>query len=102
MAAIINDENFQEEVLECDIPVLVDFFATWCGPCRMLTPVIAKLADEMEGKAKVVKLDIDESPETAEKYGIMAVPTLIVFKNGDIIQQMTGVQPIDVIRKALQ
>lgn len=102
MAAIVNDENFQKEVLECDIPVLVDFFATWCGPCRMLTPVVAKLAEEMEGKAKVVKLDIDESPDTADKYGIMAVPTLIVFKNGEIVQQMTGVQPIDVIRKALQ
>ncbi|MGN0297854.1 MAG: thioredoxin [Lachnospiraceae bacterium] len=102
MAAIVNDSNFNAEVLESDIPVLVDFFATWCGPCRMLAPVVAKLAEEMAGKVKVVKVDIDESPEVTEKYEIMAVPTLMIFKNGQLVNQMTGVQPIDVIRQALQ
>lgn len=101
MAKIVNDSNFEEEVLKSELPVLVDFFATWCGPCRMLGPVIEKLAVELEGKAKIVKLDIDESPETTDEYGIMAVPTLIVFKDGEAVQQMQGVQPVNVILDAL-
>lgn len=101
MELMVNDDNFQEEVIESKLPVLVDFFATWCGPCRMLAPTIEVLAEEMEGKAKVVKVDVDQSPMTTREYQIMAVPTLIVFKDGDAVQQLQGVQPIEVIREAL-
>ena len=87
---ILNDENFDKEVLESDLPVLVDFFATWCGPCHMLGPIIEELATELAGKVKVVKVDVDQASQTAEKYQIMSVPTLILFKNGQIAKQMAG------------
>ena len=93
MAEMISAADFQTKVLESGEPVLVDFFATWCGPCKMMAPVIDEVASEMEGKAKVYKLDIDESPEIAQRYGIMSVPTFIVFKNGHPAKQTLGGQP---------
>lgn len=91
MAAIhINDENFESEVIKADKPVLVDFFAAWCGPCKMIAPVIEELADEYEGKAKICKVDVDEAPETAQKYGIQSIPTIILFKDGEVAEQKIG------------
>ncbi len=93
MTEMISSADFQAKVLDSNEPVLVDFFATWCGPCKMMAPVIDEVASEMEGKAKVYKLDIDESPEIAQRYGIMSVPTFIVFKNGQPAKQTLGGQP---------
>lgn len=93
MARAVNDENFQSEVLDCDIPVLVDFWAQWCGPCKMLSPIIDEVADLADGKAKVVKLNVDESPVTAAKYGITSIPTVILFEKGDTVRTMTGLLP---------
>ena len=89
---IITEENFEQEVLNSDKPVLVDFWATWCGPCRMLAPTIAKIAEEQEGKVKVCKVDVDECPELAARYGISSIPTLIVFEDGAVKASSVGVQ----------
>lgn len=94
-AAHINDENFESEVVNSDIPVLVDFFATWCGPCQMLAPTIEELADEYEGKIKIVKVDIDEAPETAQKMGVQSIPTIVLFKDGEAKDKKIGVASKD-------
>lgn len=88
----ITSENFEKEVLNSEVPVLVDFFATWCGPCKMMTPVVEELAKEMEGKAKIYKVDTDEEQELAIKYGIMSIPTFIVFKNGEVASTAVGMR----------
>lgn len=93
----VNDLNFESEVVKSDVPVLVDFTATWCGPCRQIAPLVDQLADEYEGRAKVVKLDIDESPETARRFGIRGVPTILVFKGGEVVQQQVGMAPKTVL-----
>jgi thioredoxin 1 len=85
-----NDQNFDAEVLKSDVPVLVDFTATWCGPCKALAPVVEKLADEFEGRVKVGKLDIDAAPETTRKYGVRSVPTVMVFQGGQKKAQHVG------------
>ena len=90
---VLSEDNFEAEVLNSDIPVLVDFWATWCGPCKMLAPTIAKIAEEKAGKVKVCKLDVDEEPEIAAKYAISSIPTLKVFVNGEVVQSSVGVQP---------
>ena len=89
----VNDGNFEEQVLRSEKPVLVDFWAPWCPPCRMIAPAIAELAKEYEGRAKVVKLDVDESPAVAGKYGIQGIPTLLVFKGGRVVEQRVGALP---------
>ena len=86
----VNDSNFEAEVLQAELPVLVDFFADWCGPCKRVAPVVEALADELKGRAKVVKLNVEEAPKTADKYGVMSIPTFIVFKNGQLCNQHTG------------
>ena len=90
-----NEENFEAEVLKSEVPVLVDFTATWCGPCRQLAPIVEKLADEFEGKVKVGKLDIDESPNVTSKYGIRSVPTVLVFQGGEKQAQLVGLTSRD-------
>ncbi len=93
--------NFEAEVLNSDKPVLVDFWATWCGPCRMLAPTIAKIAEEQEGVIKVGKIDVDEEPELAARYGIASIPTLMVFKGGQVAKASVGVQPKAAIEAML-
>jgi len=91
LAAIhLTSENFDAEVLSSDIPVLVDFWASWCGPCKMVAPGIDQLAEEFSGKAKVCKVDIDQCGELALKYGVMSIPTIMIFKNGEIVSKSTG------------
>ena len=90
MAAQVNDAGFDAEVLKGDLPVLVDFWAPWCGPCSAIAPFIEELAQEFEGKVKIVKMNVDENPGTPSKYGIRAIPTLILFKNGEVVEQVTG------------
>lgn len=92
MAQIFNDENFEKEVLKSDIPVLVDFFAEWCGPCKMMGPVIEKLAEEYEGKWKIGKIDVDQSPKTSMTYSVQSIPTLLFFKDGKVVNMSVGFQ----------
>ena len=84
---------FEAEVLKSDMPVLVDFWAPWCGPCRMLAPAVAQLAEEYEGKAKVCKVNVDEEPELARRFGIVSIPTVLVFKNGQLAETVVGLRP---------
>lgn len=86
----INDNTFEQEVLQSDVPVLVDFWAPWCGPCRAIAPVIDELSGEYEGKLKVAKCNVDDNPKTPGRYGIRAIPTLIIFKGGNVSEQITG------------
>lgn len=95
----VNDINFDAEVLESAVPVLVDFTATWCGPCRQIAPLVEQLATEYDGRLKVTKLDIDESPGTAQKFGIRGVPTLYIFKGGELVAQQTGAVPKRVLQE---
>ena len=90
---IITKDNFEAEVLQSDIPVLVDFWASWCGPCKMLSPIITQIAEEQAGKVKVGKVNVDEQPELAAQFRVMSIPTLMVFKNGEVVNQSLGVQP---------
>ncbi len=92
MAKEVTDATFSE-FLSSDKPVLIDFWATWCGPCKMMAPVIEEVSEEYADKLKVGKLDVDQNPETAQKYGIMSIPTLLVFKNGQVVKQLIGIVP---------
>ncbi len=86
----ITTENFENEVLKADVPVLVDFWAVWCGPCKMVSPIIDELADDFEGRAKVGKVNVDEQMELAEKFKVMTIPTVMVFKNGEMVEKSVG------------
>ena len=90
MAAPVTDGTFESSVLKSSLPVLVDFWAPWCGPCRAIGPVIDELAIEFEGKVSIFKMNVDENPATPGRYGIRAIPTLILFKNGQVLEQVTG------------
>jgi len=98
---IITDENFKKEVLDAESPVLVDFWASWCAPCRMMGPVIEQLAEEYNGKCKIGKLNTEESPNTTAEYGITSIPTIIIFKDGKPVDQMIGVLAKEAIAKKL-
>ena len=96
------DANFQEEVLNANEPVLVDFWAVWCGPCRMIAPIVEELSTEYAGKVKVGKVDVDANPEISMNYGIRSIPTLLVFKGGKVVEQIVGAVPKGHIVKALE
>ena len=101
MSKIISSTEFESEVVNSSVPVLVDFFATWCGPCKMLAPTLEEVGAQVEGRAKVVKVDIDASPDLAQRFGIMSVPTPMVFKDGQVANQTVGVQPKPAILNLL-
>jgi thioredoxin 1 len=89
----VSDADFESEVLKATSPVVVDFWAEWCGPCRMIAPALEEIAGSLNGKVKIVKLNVDENPKTAEKYGIMSIPTLMLFKNGELASRQVGAAP---------
>ena len=95
-------ENFEKEVLQSDVPVLVDMFATWCGPCKMMAPVVEVIAKEYEGIAKVGKVDIDQDSDLAARYSIMSVPTFLIFKNGEVVDKVVGGVPKDILTQAIE
>ena len=102
MAMEFTEQNFDAEVLETDVPVLVDFWAPWCGPCKMMSPVIEELAQEFEGRAKVGKVNVDDNKALAERFGVMSIPTLIIFKNGQSVGQMVGTAAKNLLSKKLE
>ena len=101
MALEITDSNFEELVLKSDKPVLVDFWAEWCGPCRMVGPIVEELAGEYEGKAVIGKVDVDSNPGISTKFGIRNIPTLLVFKNGEIVDKQVGAVPKHILKGKL-
>ena len=101
MAIEFTDSNFKEMVLESDKPVLVDFWATWCGPCRAIAPVIDELHEEMEGKALIGKVNIDENSDTPVNYGVRNIPTLLIFKNGEVVDKVVGAQSKEALAEKL-
>ena len=101
MATLVNDQNFQEEVLNSSTPVMVDFFADWCGPCRALLPIVEELAGEYAGTVKIVKVNVDESPEVAQNFGVMSIPTLIFIKGGQEVDRAVGALPKDALSTKL-
>lgn len=97
----LTDQNFQEEVLNSGEPVLVDFWAAWCGPCRIIAPVIEELAGEFEGRAKIAKMDVDENPQVPMNFGIRSIPTLLFFKDGKVVDQLVGAAPKKMLAEKL-
>lgn len=99
---IITRLNFEKEVIKSDIPVLIDFWAPWCGPCRMMGPIIEELADEYDGKVKVGKVNVDEEPELSGAFKIMSIPTIVLIKNGKIVNQVVGARPKYVLKEMIK
>jgi len=98
----VTDATFEEEVLKSELPVLVDFWAVWCAPCRMVAPIVEELASEKEGTLKVTKMDVDNNPDTAMKFGIRSIPTLLVFKNGEVVDQVVGAIPKSLLESKIE
>lgn len=101
-APAVTDASFKENVLDSDVPVLVDFWAPWCGPCRMVAPVVEEIADQYEGQVKVVKLNTDENPKIASQYGIRSIPTLMIFKDGQRVDMVVGAVPKTTLANTLE
>ncbi len=101
MAIEVTDANFEELVLKSDKPVLVDFWAEWCGPCRMVGPIVAELADEYKDRAVVTKMDVDSNPEISVKFGIRNIPTILFFKNGEVVDKQVGAVPKTILASKL-
>ena len=101
MASSVTDASFQTEVLESPLPVLVDFWAPWCGPCKMMGPIVDELATEYEGKAKIVKVNVDENPEVPGRFNIMSIPTFIIFKDGKPLSSFIGAKPKESVKQEL-
>ncbi|RMG42929.1 MAG: thioredoxin [Candidatus Dadabacteria bacterium] len=97
----VTDSNFQSEILESDTPVLVDFWAPWCGPCKSIAPVLEEIAKEFEGKLKVAKLNVDDNPSTPSNYNVRGIPNLIFFKNGEVVEQIVGAVPKEQLLQAI-
>lgn len=102
MALIINKNNYESEVVNSDIPVLLDFFATWCGPCKMLAPIVEELAGEYEGKVKICKVDVDNDPELAIKFEVSSIPTLVLLNKGELVKKHVGFLPKASIEKMFE
>ena len=98
----VSDADFEQEILKSDIPAMVDFWAAWCGPCRAIAPVVEEIARDYQGKVKVAKMNVDENAKTPSKYGIRAIPTLIIFKGGQVVEQITGAVSRSIIENALK
>jgi len=96
------DQNFEKEVLKSEKPTMVDFWASWCGPCQMMGPIIDELAEELKEKVKIGKMNVDENRETAAKYGVMSIPTLIIFRDGKVAKQLVGVQAKEILKEELE
>lgn len=101
MATAVTDANFEAEVLQSDVPVMIDFYAEWCGPCKMLMPIVEELAGEYDGKVKIVKVNVDDSPDTAQRYGVMSIPTLVFVKGGEEVDRAQGALPKDALKAKL-
>ena len=101
MMEIVKQDNFDEKVLKSDLPVLIDFWAEWCGPCRMVAPVVEELAKNYAGKAVIGKVNVDEERSLAQKYRVFSIPTLFIFKDGEVVDQLVGARPYDDIAKVL-
>lgn len=99
---VFTDANFDQEALKSELPVLVDFWAPWCGPCRIVSPIVEELAKEYEGKVKIGKMNVDENSQTAAKYGIMSIPSLLIFKNGQPVKSMVGAQGKENFKKGIE
>ena len=101
MAKLVTSDNFEQEVLESNLPVLIDVFAPWCGPCNIIAPIIEEIAEEYQGKVKVGKLNVDEAPEVSSQYNVMSIPTLMIFKNGKTVEEMVGIAPKEYIEEKI-
>jgi len=98
---VLNSSEFKDYIQQADKPVLVDFFADWCGPCQMLVPILEQLSEDMQGKVEIVKVDIDESQDLAQEFGVTSIPTLIIYNSGEVVDRMTGFQSKDALAAKL-